>query len=71
MKFKQGYYIAVNPIGIYHSVSPDKYVKKCKPNEFKNRIQSLSYEESIQCYMTKRDITHYNEIKQQYDIETE
>ena len=71
MKFKQGYYIAVNPIGIYHSVKPDKYIKKCKPDEFKSRVSQLLYEESIQCYMTKKHIKHYNEIKQQYEIEME
>lgn len=71
MKFKQGYYIAINPIGIYHSVRPDKYIKKCKPNEFINKASNLMYEESIQCYLSKRDIKYYNEIKQQYEIEME
>lgn len=71
MKFKQGYYVAVNPIGIYHSAKSDKFIKKCKPKEFINQIQNLIYEESIQCYMTRKDINIYNNIRKQYGIEME
>lgn len=67
MKFKQGYYIAINPIGIYHSTKPIQ-CKKCKPIEFKQQIQQLTYQEGIQCYMTKTNIRVYNEINQEYGI---
>jgi len=68
MKFKQGYYIAINPIGIYHSIKPIQ-CKKCKPIEFKQQIQKLTYQEGIQCYMTKRDIQIFNNLNYEIEIE--
>jgi len=68
MNFKQGYYIAINPIGIYHSTKPIQ-CKKCKPIEFKQQIQQLTYQEGIQCYMTKRDIQIFNNLNYEIEIE--
>lgn len=68
IKLKQGYYIAINPIGIYHSSKSDKYIKKCKPLEFKDKINNLKYEESIQCYLTEKNFNILRNLN--YEIET-